>query len=234
MTKDEINGVIKCSCGRFQYGVSPRIYNAMASHICKNLAGGDREQGQADAAGQEPAGQGQLRANAGADSDRSPACQRTRGCALAHQHHGRCRIQTEKMKKLGGDLQQEEVSAAEPPRASADGGGGGGAGTAAADSEAAAEKRFDPNCPRGQSYTRAQFVVAYGEAYGTEHWATCFGPRKRRRAGDGRARQQRRPQPPVAQEFVVERILRMRETVGRCPFADALSLPFRCPCAALP
>ena len=55
----------------------------------------------------------------------------------------------------------------------------GGAGTVAADSEEA-EIRFDPNCPRGKSYTKAQFIVAYG---GTGHWDTCFGPRKRRRAG---------------------------------------------------
>ena len=46
-------------------------------------------------------------------------------------------------------------------------------------SSADGPKRFDPNCPRGKSYTRRQFVVAYG---GTAEWDAAKGrgdgPRK--------------------------------------------------------
>lgn len=35
------------------------------------------------------------------------------------------------------------------------------------------EKRFDPNCPKGKNYTRAQFVKAYGRERGPAHWDAC-------------------------------------------------------------
>ena len=43
------------------------------------------------------------------------------------------------------------------------------------------ERRFDPACPNGNSYTKEQFILAYG---GTDQWHACLAekpPQKRRR-----------------------------------------------------
>jgi hypothetical protein len=51
-------------------------------------------------------------------------------------------------------------------------------------SSADGPKRFDPNCPRGKSYTRRQFVVAYG---GTAEWDAAKGRGGRAEKGEASA-----------------------------------------------
>ena len=57
LTKDESSGITKCTCGKFQYGVSPRVYNAMASHICMKLSGDAKGAAKMKRANQAEAGQ---------------------------------------------------------------------------------------------------------------------------------------------------------------------------------
>ena len=44
-------------------------------------------------------------------------------------------------------------------------------------------KRFDPNCPQGKSYTRQQFIVAYG---GAAEWDAAGMTKAPDRRGQGK------------------------------------------------
>ena len=83
---------------------------------------------------------------------------------------------------------QPAASGAEPDSSAA-------APAAEAAPAAAEEKRFDPNCPEGKNYDKAQFLAAYGAERGAAHWDACANeelPEKKRSAPAAAAAEPRR------------------------------------------